>query len=341
MISMKYTYKKWRAILFLSVSVSLFTADSTAQIAELHIIAEPGVRLFTDNEFFTQTDSAHTEAVIGEISAESHQLTCSKEGCFSIAANIDVRRSHTTYYIAHKLICSDSITGEFMRYEGTEPSCLTVRSYPSEVHFSIPQYSIISDKVGETWVANNIPSGPCDIYFQYHDTDIITTVDIIPGTQSYLFIDLNAHTVLDSIIDPCTCCTPDSIGYMSIIGELEPHIVEEVFEPWEVTAQANFNGGLSAMEKFVEENIQFPQEALQAAKKGNAEVSGQTMVEFIVEHDGMVVDETVRVIGKHSGFGIEEAIIKSIVKSSGMWTPGKIEDREVRQKIRIPVGLVN
>lgn len=84
-----------------------------------------------------------------------------------------------------------------------------------------------------------------------------------------------------------------------------------------------FPGGTKAMYKFIEDNLQYPQDA------GEINVQGHCLVQFIVEKDGTLSDiEVVRSAG-HQSFD-QEAV--RVVKMMPKWKPGSQKEKIVRCK---------
>ena len=113
--------------------------------------------------------------------------------------------------------------------------------------------------------------------------------------------------------------------------------VEEVTEELEEEAEifivvespAKFVGGESALNKFLAENIKYPQQARSTGTQGRVWQS------LVVAWDGSLTDiKVLRDIG--SGCG-EEAI--RVVKMMPKWTPAQQRGKKVRQQFRLPVDF--
>lgn len=102
---------------------------------------------------------------------------------------------------------------------------------------------------------------------------------------------------------------------------------EEIFQVVEQTAM--FPGGYQAMNKYLRDNIKYPQQAKETGTQG------KVFLTFVVEKDGSITDiKILRDIG--SGCG-EEAI--RVVKSMPKWTPAKQRGKTVRQQFNLPVSF--
>jgi periplasmic protein TonB len=83
---------------------------------------------------------------------------------------------------------------------------------------------------------------------------------------------------------------------------------------------AEFQGGNSALLKFLQKNFKYPE----AAQREN--VSGRFYVKFIVQVDGSLSNFDVI---KSVGFGVDEEAIR-FLKSSPKWIPAKNKGKTVR-----------
>lgn len=94
--------------------------------------------------------------------------------------------------------------------------------------------------------------------------------------------------------------------------------------------EPEFPGGVEAMYKFIQENIEYPQLALEN------NISGKVYVTFVVEEDGSITNPKVlRDIGGGCG---QEAL--RVVKMMPKWKPGKQQGKVVRVQFNLPVKFV-
>jgi periplasmic protein TonB len=103
---------------------------------------------------------------------------------------------------------------------------------------------------------------------------------------------------------------------------------EEVFTV--VEQNAEFQGGQSAMGKFLQKNLRYPPPAQRA------NVSGRVFLSFVVDRNGEISD--VNVI-KGLGFGCDEEAVR-VVKAMPRWNPGKQSGRAVKSKFNLPISFV-
>ena len=117
--------------------------------------------------------------------------------------------------------------------------------------------------------------------------------------------------------------------------EVEEYIPIEVEEEEAVEAQIfmvvesmpEFPGGESALNRFLYENIKYPQMAKESG------IQGRVFVTFVVERDGKVTD--VRVLRGIGGGCDEEAI--RVVQNMPKWSPGKQRGKPVRVQFNLPI----
>ena len=91
--------------------------------------------------------------------------------------------------------------------------------------------------------------------------------------------------------------------------------------------EPEFPGGMEALYKFIQDNVQYPQLALENG------IEGKVYVTFVVEKDGSITNpRLLRDIGGGCG---QEAI--RVVKMMPKWTPGKQQGKTVRVQFNLPV----
>jgi protein TonB len=89
-----------------------------------------------------------------------------------------------------------------------------------------------------------------------------------------------------------------------------------------------YPGGETALSKFVEENISYPQNAVDDNTEGTVTVS------FVVDEKGKVMNPLVT--GKSAGHGLDEEAIK-VVKQMPAWKPGMVKGKPVKTRLSLPV----
>jgi len=110
--------------------------------------------------------------------------------------------------------------------------------------------------------------------------------------------------------------------------EEEEVVEEEVF--FRVETMPSFQGGdLNTFRKWVQENVRFPQIALENG------ISGRVTLTFVVEKDGTLTN--IQVLQTPDRSLSEEAV--RVLKKSPKWTPGKQRNQSVRVKYTLPVDF--
>src|ERR1700733_12907118 len=89
-----------------------------------------------------------------------------------------------------------------------------------------------------------------------------------------------------------------------------------------------YPGGEQALSKFVETNINYPQDAIDQNKEGTVNVS------FVIDEKGKVVKPVA--IGKQAGHSLDEEAVK-IVNQMPAWKPGMVKGKPVKTRLLLPV----
>ena len=88
-----------------------------------------------------------------------------------------------------------------------------------------------------------------------------------------------------------------------------------------------FPGGQEALNKFLQSNLKYPKEAIEANKEG------RVMVKFVVKTDGSITDVTV----SESIFKeLDEEAVR-VVKLMPKWKPGMLRGKTVNVRFSLPV----
>ena len=111
----------------------------------------------------------------------------------------------------------------------------------------------------------------------------------------------------------------------------KPKEIEDKPEPIEtfVEEEADFPGGAGEMAKFINENIDYPQEAIDLG------IKGRVTVRFVVEKDGRV--SNVSVAGPLAGCKACDKAAVQVVEKMPPWTAGKNGGRAVRTWVTLPI----
>ena len=89
-----------------------------------------------------------------------------------------------------------------------------------------------------------------------------------------------------------------------------------------------FPGGQKALERFFEDNIQYPEAATENDAQGTVEMV------FAVDENGKIYQPVLS--GNKIGYGIEEEALR-VFNKMPKWTPGKIKGRNVKTKYTLPI----
>jgi periplasmic protein TonB len=91
-----------------------------------------------------------------------------------------------------------------------------------------------------------------------------------------------------------------------------------------------FPGGQNALNDFVSNNIEYPENANENG------IEGMVTVNFAVDEAGKVSNP--RITGKPLGYGLEEEVLKAVNKMP-TWTPGVIKGKNVKTYYTLPVNF--
>ena len=108
-------------------------------------------------------------------------------------------------------------------------------------------------------------------------------------------------------------------------GEMTPD-KEGVYANAEILP--GFPGGQKGLEKFFEDNIQYPAEA------SDNGIEGAVNINFAVDENGKVYAP--KVISDNIGYGVEQEALRVFGKMP-KWTPGKIKGKNVKTRFTLPV----
>jgi protein TonB len=96
-----------------------------------------------------------------------------------------------------------------------------------------------------------------------------------------------------------------------------------------VEVMPQFPGGETAWSKFLQKNLRYPQEAIDAG------VSGKVFISFVVEKDGHLSNITVM---RGVGYGLEQEAIR-VLKLVPPWKPGIQNGQPVRVQYNMPFNF--
>jgi len=105
----------------------------------------------------------------------------------------------------------------------------------------------------------------------------------------------------------------------------QPEVPQEIVDFPDVEAQ--FPGGAAEMQRWINQNVQYPQTSIEMNEQGRVYLS------FVVEPDGTITNVTVE-RGVSSDLDKEA---KRVVRTMPKWTAGEAGGKKVRTRCRLPI----
>ena len=90
----------------------------------------------------------------------------------------------------------------------------------------------------------------------------------------------------------------------------------------------SFPGGYKGLQKYFDDNIEYPAEAT------NEGVEGTVNLTFVVDENGKLT--SLKTTGEKIGYGLEEEALR-IVNKMPVWNPGKLKGKNVKTSFTLPV----
>ena len=135
----------------------------------------------------------------------------------------------------------------------------------------------------------------------------------------------------DKNTNPLTTSDTTKRGGKAVVVPFKPPVVipenNDILETLQTSAK--FVGGDKAYAKFLSDNLTYPNSPLRNG------VEGTVYVRFILDKDGSIMKDCVKVIKSVHPALDAEAI--RVVKMSPNWTPALQNERPTRQRLRVPV----
>jgi len=97
------------------------------------------------------------------------------------------------------------------------------------------------------------------------------------------------------------------------------------------TVMPEFPGGQHALANYVNNHVEYPQQAIE----DNA--AGVVLVSFVVDEHGKVQHAKV-ISGQKAGDGLDEEALR-VVNNMPLWTPGKVKGRNVKTRLELPISF--
>jgi TonB family protein len=95
-------------------------------------------------------------------------------------------------------------------------------------------------------------------------------------------------------------------------------------------AMPEFPGGQTALDNYVNNNIEYPEQAI------DNNTSGTIKVSFVIDERGKVQDA--HVIGTRLGNGLDEQALR-VVSNMPTWKPGKVKGKNVKTRLELPIAF--
>ena len=89
-----------------------------------------------------------------------------------------------------------------------------------------------------------------------------------------------------------------------------------------------FAGGQAGLEEYINNNLDYPQEAI------DNDVEGTVRVQFAVDEKGRITN--VKTVGQKIGYGLEEEAVK-VVSAMPVWTAGTVKGKGVKTWRTLPI----
>ena len=124
---------------------------------------------------------------------------------------------------------------------------------------------------------------------------------------------LTIFTALLALVTAASAQNVDTINYDNLFVEYEE--------------DAEFPGGLEALHKFIEDNMQYPQLAAENC------IGGRVYVKFEVDTDGTILNP---IILRDIGCGCGEEALR-IVRLMPKWKPGRFYGKVVKRTFNLPI----
>ncbi len=92
-----------------------------------------------------------------------------------------------------------------------------------------------------------------------------------------------------------------------------------------------YPGGEAALQKFVENNIEYPSEAIEQGAEGDIKIS------FVVDEKGKVTN--VKAMGNNNTeYGMKQEAI-DVMNKMPVWTPGTVKGKKVKTRMQLPISF--
>jgi len=97
------------------------------------------------------------------------------------------------------------------------------------------------------------------------------------------------------------------------------------------TVMPEFPGGQNALETYVNNQVQYPEQAIEDNTAGVVRVS------FVVDEHGKVTNAKI-IGGQKVGDGLDEEALR-VVNNMPAWKPGKVKGRNIKTRLELPINF--
>jgi len=108
---------------------------------------------------------------------------------------------------------------------------------------------------------------------------------------------------------------------------VKPPHYDNTGNPEAVDFLPEFVGGMTALRKFLANNIEYPEEATEE------NIEGTVYAKFVVTKDGSIANIEIE---RKLGYGCDQEVIR-VLKRMPKWRPAKLQGKEVNYLFRLPV----
>ncbi len=144
-------------------------------------------------------------------------------------------------------------------------------------------------------------------------------VDAPVPVQEEIIEEENSETIPTPVVE----VAPE----ITVADETVIEVEEEIIEFPDV--EASFPGGPAELQKFIKENVQYPQTSIEMNEQGRVYLS------FVVEADGSISNIAVE-------RGVSEDLdreAKRVVRSMPKWNAGESKGKKARTRCRLPINF--
>lgn len=98
-----------------------------------------------------------------------------------------------------------------------------------------------------------------------------------------------------------------------------------------VQVMPEFPGGQDALSNYVNNHVEYPQQAIDDNTTGIVKIS------FVVDENGKITDAHI-INGVKAGSGLDQEALR-VVNGMPAWTPGKVKGKNVKTRLELPINF--